>query len=129
MLGSVDQMQVQTVLSFADDDGFPGQRDLWVGGVGEVGHEDALPHGGALRGLHVLYVENVLGESFVENSRLNFEGNLRTFEAVFEVPQGSLGAGSDVESVEQRQLTMRPGQRARVRAENSRRPCRWRAWR
>ena len=85
VFGSVDEVEVETVLSFADHHGFPGQGDFWVGGVGEVGHEYALPHGGALRGFYVLYVQNLLGKSFIKNSRLNFERNLRTFEAVFEV--------------------------------------------
>ena len=49
---------------------------------------------------HVLHVENFLGESFVENSGLDFEGNLRTFEAVFEVAERGLGAGRDVEAVD-----------------------------
>ena len=43
MGGAVDQVQVQTVRAFADDDSFFRQRDLGIGGVGQVGHEYALP--------------------------------------------------------------------------------------
>ena len=73
VLGSFDQMQVQAVLTLANDDGFLGQRDLGVGDVSQVGHEHALPHGRTLGALHVLYVENFLGESLVEHPRLDFE--------------------------------------------------------
>ena len=85
MLRSIDHVQVQAVLTFADDDGFLGQRDLGVGGVAEIRHEHALPHGGALRSLHILDIENLLRKSLVENAGLDFEGNLGAFEAVFEV--------------------------------------------
>jgi hypothetical protein len=99
VFGAVDQVQVQAVLTFADDDRFLGQGDRWVGGVAQVRHEDTLPNGCALGRLHVLHIENFFGESFVENSRLDFEGDLRTFEAVFEVAERGLGAGRDVEAV------------------------------
>ncbi len=102
VLGSVDQVEVEAVLPFADHDGFPRERDLGVGGVAEVGHEDALPYGGALGVLHVLNVEDFLGESFIKNAGLNLEGNLGAFEAVFEVSESGLSAGRDVEAIEER---------------------------
>ena len=98
--GTVDQVQVQAVLAFADHDGFLGERDLGIGGIAQIGHEHALPHGGTLGALHVLHVEDDFGESFVEHSRLDFEGNLRTFQAVFEMTESGLGSRGDVESVD-----------------------------
>src|ERR1700686_3059420 len=92
-------MQVQTILTFADYDPFPGESDFGIGGVAKIGHEQALPHGRALSALHVLHVENFSGESLVENSWLDFEGDLRAFEAVFQMAEGGLGAGGDVEAV------------------------------
>ncbi len=100
---AVDQVQVQAVLTFADDDAFLGQRYFRIGGVAQVGHEDALPQGRALSALHVLHIENYFGKSFVEDAGLDFERNLRAFESIFQVAEGGLGAGRDVESVDQRQ--------------------------
>ncbi len=93
VLGAVDQVQVQAVLTFADHDGFLGQGDFRIGGVAQVGHEDALPHGRALGALYVLYIENFFGKSFVENPGLDFEGDLRAFEAVFEMARARPGRG------------------------------------
>ena len=100
VFGSVDQVEVETVLTFADHDGFLGQGNGGVGGVAQVRHEYTLPHGRTLRRLHVLHIENFLGESFVEDPGLDFEGNLRTFEAVFQMAKGGLGAGRDVQAIE-----------------------------
>src|ERR1700722_17433019 len=94
-------MQVQTILTFADYDPFPGESDFGIGSVTEIGHEQAFPHGRALSALHVLNVENFSGESLVENSRLDFEGDLRAFEAVFQMAERGLGPWGDVEAVEE----------------------------
>ena len=98
--GTVDQVQVEAVLAFADDDALLGERDLGIGGVAEIGHEHALPHSGSLGALDVLHIEDDLGESFVEDARLDLEGNLGTFEAIFEMSKSGLGSRGDVESVE-----------------------------
>ena len=100
---AVNQMQVEAVFAFADHDAFFGQGHAWIGGIGDVGQEDALPHGGPLRAVHVLHVEDGLGEAFVENSRTDFEGDLRAFEAIFEMCQRGLRTWGEVESVEQRE--------------------------
>ncbi len=90
--GAIDQMQVQSVGTFTDDDAFPGQRDARIGGVGKIGHEDAFPYGGSLGILDVLHVDNDLGKPFVENARLDFKGHLGSFESIFQMPERGLGS-------------------------------------
>ena len=62
VLGAVDQVQMQAVGAFADDNAFFRQSDLGIGGVVRFGHEDALPDGRALRAFHVLHVKDVSWE-------------------------------------------------------------------
>ncbi len=103
MSGTVDQVQVETILAFADDDAFFGERDAGIGGVSEVGHEDAFPQGRPLRILHVLHVEDDFGESFIEDARLNLERNLGALEPIFEVAKCCERSRGDVQAVGQRQ--------------------------
>ena len=83
MLRTVHQMQMEAVRGFADHNAFLGQRDFRVGGIGEVGHEYVFPDGRSLGVSHVLNIENVFGEAFVEDAGLNLEGDLRALEFVF----------------------------------------------
>src|SRR5579862_219873 len=95
-------MKVQAVGALADDNAFLGQRDLRVRRIRDVGHEDALPHRGPLGALYVLHVENVLGESFIEHTRLDFKRNLRSLEAIFQMAECGLRTRRYVESIQQR---------------------------
>src|SRR6476660_8792167 len=98
---TVDQVEMKTVEPLANDDSFFGQGNSRIGGIGEIGHEDALPDGGSLCALDVLDVDHDLGKSFIENARLNFERDLRALQAVFEMAERSLRPGSDIHTVDQ----------------------------
>ena len=100
VLRTVDQVQVQAVLAFADHDAFFGQGNVWIGGVAEVRHEYALPKGCALGVLYVLHVEHDFGESLIENPRLDFKRHLRALEAVLQMAERRLGSGCDIQAVE-----------------------------
>ena len=66
-------MQMQAIGALADHDALFGQRDFRIHGVGEIGEENAFPHCRSLTAVNVLHVEDALGKSFVENSRVNLE--------------------------------------------------------
>ncbi len=99
--GAVDEVQVQAIGAFADDDALLGKSNFRIAGVGNIRHENVFPQGSALRALHILHIQNVFRKSFVENAGLDFKRNLRAFQAIFQADQRGLGAGRNVESVGQ----------------------------
>ena len=101
--GTVDQMQVQAVLAFGNENSFMRQRNAWIGGIGDIRQKNALPDRRALRGVHVLHVEHDLREPFVEDPGLDFKRNLRAFELILEMSQRSQRPRCEIESVDQRQ--------------------------
>ena len=53
--------------------------------------------------MDILHVEHELGESFVEDARLNLKGHLRALEPFLEPSERGLGLGGHVDSIDQRQ--------------------------
>ena len=101
--GSIRQVQVQQLRTFADQDALPGQSNGRRGWIADVRDKYALPDGGALRGLYVLNIKHELGKALVEDSRLHFERRLRRLEPVLEPAQGGLRFGREVHGIEHRQ--------------------------
>ena len=82
---------MQPVCPFTDQNALPRQRNAGRGGYADISDENSLPNGRALRALPVLNVEHELGETLVEDSRLDFERCLRAFQAILQPPQCGLG--------------------------------------
>ena len=80
-------MQVQSILAFGNEDSFLGQCDGRIGWIRDVGEKNIVPDCATLRAVHILHVEDELGEAFVENAGLHFVRDLRTFELVFKATE------------------------------------------
>ena len=127
VLRTVYQMKMEAVGRFADDDTFFRQSDLWVSGVGEVGHEYIFPDGRSLRVFHVLNIQNVFGETFVEDAGLNLKRHLGALELVFKPGESGLRAGSDVDTIREGKQPPAATRTRRANAGSSKCPCRKRA--
>ena len=83
------------------NEGLVGGDDVGVCGLGEVGEEEVVPGGGSGDRAHVLDVEDVVLEVFIEDAGLDFEGGLRGFELIFQLEQIAGGARREVKGVDQ----------------------------
>ena len=100
---SVAQMQVQAVAFFGNQNAFAGQRDAGAEGIGDIGKKDAFPDCGSLGAVHVLHVEHEFGKAFVEDTGLDFKGNLRALESIFEPGQRGLRSWREISAVDERE--------------------------
>ncbi len=95
------QVQVQAILTLGNENAFAGQRDAWIGGIGDVCEKHSIPNGSSLGAVHVLHVEHEFGKTFIEHARLHFVGNLRAFELIFEASERCQRPGRQIKSVGQ----------------------------
>src|ERR1700719_2346520 len=94
-------MQMQSFRSLTDQNSLPRQSNSWGSGSAGIGDEYALPDGCALGCFYILDVKHKAGKTFVEDSRLHFEGDLRRLHAVLQSDHGSLRLRRDIDSVGQ----------------------------
>src|SRR5579871_1907868 len=99
MLGTVDEMKMQAVRALAHDDPFSRQSNAGIGGVGEVGHEDAFPECCSLGAFHIVYIQHHFREALVKDAWLNLKRDLRTLQTVFQMTESGLGTGSNPQPV------------------------------
>jgi hypothetical protein len=76
------------LISAIDDGGAIGGGDLRRVGIGYVGQKDATPVGGAGASTHILHVEDVILEIFIEDAGLDFVGSLGIGERIFQIAHG-----------------------------------------
>ena len=79
VLATVLEVHVEVAGSAGGDEGLVGGGDFGGDGVGDVGQEDVTPERGAGAGADVLDVEDEVLAAFVEDTGLDFEGDLRVF--------------------------------------------------
>ena len=79
MYRPVDEVKMQSVGPFADQDSFLRESNARRRGQAHICQKDAFPHCSSGCASYVLHIEHGLGKSFIENPWLDFEGRLGGF--------------------------------------------------
>ena len=101
--GTIAEPHQEFLRGIADHGRRCSRRDDRIGGIGDVGHEDLVPVGGACPAAHILHVEHGVAEILIEDARLDLKRSLRCLQFPLHVENGLIGAGRDIERVHQSQ--------------------------